>query len=65
MEIRVRVRNIAQSSAVKIKAISGRETDVSKSGKMAAEPKPETDFDPCSPTGRPAVFGELVRERQT
>ena len=39
-------RNMAQSSAVKIDAISGREANVSKSGNMAAQSNPEADFDP-------------------
>ena len=37
---------MAHNSAVKIDAISGRETNISKSGNTAAQPTPEADFDP-------------------
>ena len=45
MEIQVSVRNMAYNSAVNIDAISGRETNVSKSENMEAHPNPEANFD--------------------
>ena len=45
MEIRVNARYMTQSLAIKIEAISERETNVSKLGKMAAQPTLEADFD--------------------
>ena len=40
MEIRMSARNMVHSSAVKIDSSSERETNVSKSGNMAAQPTP-------------------------
>ena len=37
---------MAHNSAVKIDAISGSETNISKSGNTAAQPTLEADFDP-------------------
>ena len=46
MMIRLSARNMAHNLAVKIDAISGRETNAWKLGNTASQPTPEADFDP-------------------
>ena len=45
-EIQERARKIAHNSTIKIEATTGREMDMSKSGKTVAQPTPSLDLDP-------------------
>ena len=44
--MRVKVRKIADNSAVKMEATKGQEMKTSKSGKIMAQPTPSLDLEP-------------------